>query len=103
MDGHLGIVGADLETQVAVTPLRLEGVADERWETLQLGWSSGCESVSVDPVLLEHTGPEPDRDGQATGRQVEGFTRIFGRRLRIAADGPGCTGLESLGHPRRRV
>ena len=53
VDGDLWIVGADLDAQVAVAPLRLERVADERRQPLQLGRSSGGQSEPVDAVQLE--------------------------------------------------
>ena len=53
MDGDLWIVGTHLHAQVAVAPLDLERVTDERWQSLQLSRPLGGNPEAISAVEIE--------------------------------------------------
>jgi hypothetical protein len=76
MERDLRILGASLHRQIAAGAGLDQLVAFKGWKVNE-GWRTlRCEPVPVFPVLQEQSGPEPEAQSQAGGRQAMGLAAI---------------------------
>jgi hypothetical protein len=99
--GHLGVVGAGLDAEVAVGALRVQLVSGEVRQPDQGLGSTALDPEPVGAVLFEERGAEAEREGQAGRGQTDGLARVIRRRVVVTRRGPVLARTLALGHPGR--
>ncbi len=87
MHGHLRVVAAGLDAEVAARGLRDERLAGEARQVDERGGAAVGDAEAVDAVGgREQRRAEAERDGEAGGRQVERLARVVGRGVVRSVD-----------------
>jgi hypothetical protein len=85
--GHLGVVAARLDAEVAARGPRHERLAREARQVHEGGGPAVGDAEAVDALHgSEERRAEPERDGEAGGRQVERLARVVRRGVVGAVD-----------------
>ncbi|MDR6118374.1 hypothetical protein QE370_001558 [Aeromicrobium sp. SORGH_AS981] len=101
--GHLGVVRARLDRDVAARQRRLETVAGEQRQVGEVGGPRVAEAEPGATVALEQARPEADGQRQARRGQAEGLAGVLRWRLRGARDSTVDAHLVALGELARRL